>query len=377
MAGSTPKRDYYEVLGVPKTASADEIKKAYRKLALKYHPDRNKSDKTAEDKFKEAAEAYAILSDQQKRAQYDQFGHSLGGQGFQGFEGFEGSFEGFGDVFGDLFESFFGGGRRSSSRRGGGRKRGVRGSDLEYSIELTLEEAARGKEIVIEFNRAEECHTCGGSGAEPGSQKTVCSVCEGYGEVRVSQGFFQLRQTCPQCHGTGEQISKYCHECHGSGRVKARRKLSPKIPAGIDDGAHLRLSGEGEAGSHGGDRGDLYLLIHVKPHPVFERSGNDLLVEAKIEMQDAALGTEIEVPTLDGKAQLKVPAGTQPGKVLRLKGKGIPDLHGHGIGDELVRLNIVIPENLSSEEKKVLQDFNQLRAQSAARGKGIFGRWRK
>ncbi|MBI4394837.1 MAG: molecular chaperone DnaJ [Candidatus Omnitrophica bacterium] len=371
MATSTNKRDYYEVLGVSKTASADEIKKAYRKLALKYHPDRNKGNKEAEEHFKEAAEAYAILSDAQKRAQYDQFGHSLGGAGFQGFEGFEGAFQGFGDIFGDLFEDFFGG---RTSRRGAGRG-GLRGADLEYSVELSLEEVVRGREVTIEFQRAENCDTCHGSGAEPGSQKTTCPECGGEGEIRISQGFFTMRRTCPRCQGEGKQITKPCRECYGSGRVRKMRKLSVKIPAGIDDGSQLKVSGEGEAGERGGARGNLYVYVSVKPHPVFERSGRDLFLEARIGIHQAALGTQIEVPTLDGKVRLKIPPGTQSGKVFRIKGKGVPDLRGYGMGDELVRVNVEIPERLSPEEKKLLEEFGKLR-DGTGQEKSFFSRWR-
>ncbi len=366
MASSTNKRDYYEVLGISKTASSEEIKKAYRKLALKYHPDRNKGNKETEDHFKEAAEAYAVLSDPQKRSQYDQFGHSLGGGGFQGFEGFEGAFQGFGDIFGDLFEDFFG------TRRGGSRS-GIRGADLEYSAEINLEDVVHGKEISVEFPRAETCDICHGSGAEPGSQSTVCSDCGGHGEIRVSQGFFTMRRTCPKCRGEGKQISKPCKSCHGNGRVRKNRKLSIKIPAGIDDGSQLKITGEGEAGERGGNRGNLYVHVSVKRHPIFERVGTDLLIEAKIGIHQAALGSQIEVPTLDGKVVLKIPPATQPGKVFRIKGKGVPDLRSHGIGDELVRINVDIPERLNSSERKLLEEFAKQRDGSGS--KPIFTRW--
>jgi molecular chaperone DnaJ len=370
MAASTNKRDYYEVLGVSKTATADEIKKAYRKLALKYHPDRNKDNKEAEERFKEAAEAYAILSDQQKRSQYDQFGHSLGGSGFQGFEGFENSFQGFGDIFGDIFEDFFGTSRRGSSRGG------IRGSDLEYSVEISLEEAVRGKEVTIEFARAERCDTCSGSGAEPGTQPTICPDCGGHGEVRVSQGFFTMRRTCPRCGGEGRQISKPCHDCRGMGRIRKNRKLNIKIPAGIEDGSQLKVTGEGEAGERGGPRGNLYVYVTVKPHSIFERAGLDLLLDVKIELHQATLGTQIDVPTLDGKVRLKIPPGTQPGKVFRLKGKGAPNLHGHQVGDELVRINVEIPNELSGEERKLMEEFGKVRERSNQR-KPFFSRWQR
>ena len=370
MATGTNKRDYYEVLGVSKSASADDMKKSYRKLALKYHPDRNKGDKAAEEKFKEAAEAYAVLSDNEKRAQYDQFGHSLGGAGFQGFKGYEENFQGFGDVFGDLFEDFFG-----TSRTQGARSRGGRGSDLEYSVEISLEEVASGKEVTVEFPRDETCETCQGSGAEPGSRKTTCSECGGRGEVRISQGFFTLRRTCPRCHGEGEQISKPCHACRGTGRTRKTRKLSIKIPSGIEDGAQLKVTGEGEAGQRGGARGNLYIHISVKHHSLFERAGNDLLLEAKVGIHQAALGMELEVPTLDGKVRLKIPPGTQPGRVFRLKGKGLPDLRGYGTGDELVRINVEIPERLSPEAKKLLEEFGKSH-EGSNEDKGFFSRWR-
>ncbi len=366
MASGTNKRDYYEVLGVVKTAPQEEIKKAYRKLALKHHPDRTKENKASEEQFKEASEAYAILSDPQKRAQYDQFGHSLGGGGFQGFEGFEGAFQGFGDIFGDLFEDFFG------TRRGSGRS-GSRGADLEYSAEIGLEDVVHGKEIPVEFPRLETCEACSGNGAEPGSQTTMCSQCNGHGEVRVSQGFFTMRRTCPKCHGEGKQITKPCKTCHGSGRVRKSRKLSIKIPAGIDDNSQLKISGEGEAGERGGSRGNLYVHVAVKRHPLFERVGGDLLIEAKIGIHQAALGMQIDVPTLDGKVPLKIPAGTQPGKVFRIKGKGVPDLRTRTTGDELIRVNVEIPDHLSSNEKKLLEEFAKSR--DGADGKTLFSRW--
>ncbi len=372
MATGTNKRDYYEVLGISRGASQDEVKKAYRKLALKHHPDRNKGDKGAEEKFKEAAEAYAVLSDSDKRAQYDQFGHSLGGAGFQGFEGFEDAFRGFGDIFGDIFEDFFG---ASTGRHAGRRSAGLRGADLEHLVEISLEEAAKGKETVVEFPRADACETCGGSGAEPGSKKSTCPDCHGTGEVRISQGFFTLRRTCQRCLGEGEQIGKPCQNCRGRGRVKKTRKLNLKVPAGVDDGAVLKVTGEGDAGERGGHRGDLYIQIRVSPHSIFERSGNDLLLEAKVSMHQAALGTEIDVPTLDGKIRLKIPAGTQPGRIFRLKAKGFPDLRGYTVGDELVRISVEIPDNLSGAEKKLLEEFGKLREQGNPL-RNFFSRWR-
>lgn len=361
------KRDYYEVLGVPRTASAEDIKKAYRKLALKYHPDRNPGNKEAEEKFKEAAEAYAILSDAQKRAQYDQFGHSLGGGGFSGFQGFEDAFRGFGDIFGDLFEDFFSTGTRA---RGGARK----GSDLEVSVEITLEEAARGKEISIEVPRRETCSSCQGSGAAAGAKKSSCPECRGTGEIHVTQGFFSLRRTCPRCQGEGERIDKPCPDCRGRGRVERRRKLNVKIPRGMETDARLKITGEGEAGERGGPRGHLYLHVIVKPHPILERHGNDLYCEMLIPFTVAALGGEAEFPTLDGKVKIRIPSGTPSGKVFRLREKGMPILGGNGHGDQLVRVEIDVPSRLNDEERRLLQEWARERKDSVAtpKKKGFF-----
>ena len=368
---STNKRDYYEVLGVSKNASLDEIKKAYRKLALKCHPDRNPDDKQAEERFKEAAEAYAVLSDPEKRSQYDQFGHSLGGAGFQGFQGTGSAFDGFGDIFGDIFEDFFGG---ASSRRGT-RRRIRRGSDLEYELQISFEESAFGKEVTIEVPRLERCNHCDGGGAEPGSKMSTCPECRGTGEIRMSQGFFSFRQTCPRCRGEGERIEKVCRECRGNGRIERRRKIDLKIPAGIENGNRLKISGEGEAGERGGERGNLYVLIHVRPHPVFERDGRDVRCEAKIDMVQAALGTKIEAPTLYGNVQLKIPPGTQPRTILRIKDKGFPDLRGGGHGDELVRIAVVVPEHLGDQERKLLEEFAKIRNEDSK--KSFFTKWKE
>lgn len=346
------KRDYYEVLGVSRDASADEIKKAYRKLALKYHPDRNPGNKEAEEKFKEAAEAYAILSDAEKRAQYDQFGHSLGGSGFQGFQGFEENFRGFGDIFGDLFEDFFG---TSARTRGGSR----RGSDLGVSVTITLEEASRGKEVTIEFPRHEACASCGGSGAARGSKKSVCPECRGTGEIRITQGFFSLRRTCPRCQGEGERIDKPCSDCRGRGRMERVRKLNVKIPAGVDTDSRLKISGEGEAGERGGPRGDLYARIEVKPHPFLERRGDDLYCEMLIPFSAAVLGGEVAVPTLDGKVKLRIPSGTPSGKIFRLKDKGVPSLHGGIRGSQLIRVEIEVPTRLGEKERALLSEWTR------------------
>ena len=361
------KRDYYEILSVTRTATLDEIKKSYRKLALQYHPDRNPGDKPSEEKFKEAAEAYAILSDSQKRSQYDQFGHSLGGHGFSGFEGFEDNFRGFGDIFGDLFDDFFGG--RSS--RG---TRGRRGADLEMGVEITLEEVLKGREAALEIPRRETCAECQGSGAEPGSKRTTCAECGGRGELRVSQGFFTLRRTCPRCQGEGQRIENPCHACRGEGRVQKLRKLSIKIPPGVDGDSRLKLSGEGEAGDKSGGRGDLYIAIHVKPHSVFERREEHIFCEVLIPFTVAALGGEISVPTLEGQAPLKIPAGTPAGKIFKIKNEGVPSLSNHHArGDEFVQIEIEVPVKLTEAERKLLQEFAKgRRDKPQAKKKNLF-----
>lgn len=365
------KRDYYEVLGVTKTASADEIKKAYRKLALQYHPDRNPGDKVCEEKFKEAAEAYAVLSDPEKRAQYDQFGHSLGSGGFQGFQGFEDAFRGFGDIFGDLFDDFFG----TSSRPG---SRARRGADLQTSIEITLEEAFKGKEVTLEIPRLEACATCEGSGAAKGSKKITCPECRGTGEIRVTQGFFSLRRVCHRCQGVGEKIDKPCSVCRGQGRTSKNRKLNVKIPAGIDTDSRLKISGEGEAGERGGPPGNLYIRILVKPHAVLERQDSDLFCELLIPYTVAVLGGEVSVPTLDGNANLKIPAATPSGKIFRLKEKGMPSLEGRGRGDLMVRIEIEVPTKLSDKERKLLQELAKENKSSAIpHKKGFFERFKE
>ncbi|MFA7255598.1 MAG: molecular chaperone DnaJ [Candidatus Omnitrophota bacterium] len=362
------KRDYYEVLNVARTADAETIKKNYRKFALQYHPDRNPGDKASEEKFKEAAEAYAILSDPDKRARYDQFGHSMGGAGFSGFEGFQDAFGGFNDIFGDLFEGFFGGG-------GGGRRRGrgQRGADLEYTVELELVEVLTGKTFDLEIPRKETCGECQGTGAEKGSKKKVCTDCGGRGEVRVSQGFFTLRRTCSRCHGEGEAIEKPCPACHSEGRVRKTRKLQVKIPAGIEHGSRLRVTGEGEAGQGGASRGDLYIQVLIKKNKTFERQGHDIYCEVLIPYTVAVLGGEVEVPTLTGKTSLEIAGGTQAGKVLKIKGEGVPAFGVEGRrGDEYVKVDIEIPTKLSKLERELLEKLAGERKEKIQTKRGLF-----
>ena len=348
------KRDYYETLSVPRSASADEIKKAYRKLALKHHPDRNPGNKEAEEKFKEISEAYEVLSDTQKRQAYDQFGHAGAQAGFGGARGAEGS--GFEDLFGDIFEDFFGGGRRRTRTRGGER-RGIRGEDLRYTLNLSFEEAAFGKKVTLDIPKDVPCTTCHGSGAKPGTKPTACSQCEGTGEVRFQQGFFSIARTCNRCRGEGTMISSPCTTCRGEGKVRTHKKIEVDIPAGVDTGQSLRLSKEGNAGVQGGPAGDLYVVIQVGEHAIFSRENNDVICDVPISFAQAALGTEIEVPTLYGKVQMKIPAGTQWGKIFRLKDKGFPDIRGYAKGDQLVKIVVETPTKLSSEQKEALKKF--------------------
>ena len=351
------KRDYYEVLGINKSASPDQIKSAYRKLAVKYHPDKNSGDKNAEEKFKEASEAYHVLSNSERKQNYDNFGHAAfenGGRGQGGFGDFDFSGQ-FSDIFEDFFGEGFGGGRRR------GRRSSYRGSDLRYDLSISLEEAYNGKKQDIKFSTSEKCNTCSGSGSKPGHDAGSCSMCGGRGQIRSSQGFFTVQQTCPQCGGAGEEITHPCSSCRGQGKKQASKRISVTIPKGVDDGTRIRLSGKGEAGSRGAGSGDLYLFINVNSHDLFKRSDENLFFERPISVADAALGTSIEVPTIDGgKAKIKIPAGTQSGKQFRLKGKGMPYMRGSGFGDLYVELNTEVPVNLNNEQKDLLEKFRQI-----------------
>ncbi|PLK48128.1 molecular chaperone DnaJ [Uliginosibacterium sp. TH139] len=349
------KRDYYEVLGVARDASDDDIKKAYRKLAMKHHPDRNPDDKGAEEKFKEAKEAYEMLSDSQKRGAYDRYGHA-GVDQSAGHGGFGGGGQDFGDAFGGIFDEIFGGGRGG----GGGGARVYRGGDLRYNLEVSLEEAARGVEKTIRIPVQEECGTCKGSGAKPGTQPKTCGTCGGAGQVRMQQGFFSIQQTCPKCHGSGRVITDPCGDCHGAGRVKKQKTLEVKIPAGIDSGMRLRHAGFGEPGVNGGPPGDLFVEIHIKQHAVFERDGDDLHCEMPISFVTAAIGGEIEIPTLDGAAAIKIPAETQTGKVFRLRGKGIKNVRSGYHGDLHCHVVIETPVKLNERQKELLREFESI-----------------
>jgi molecular chaperone DnaJ len=352
-----PKRDYYQVLGVEKGATEEEVKKAYRKLAVKHHPDKNPGDKNAEEQFKEIGEAYEVLSDAQKRALYDQYGHSAFDRraGAQSRGGFHDPFEVFREVFGGggIFDDLFGGGRQDPTQP-------QRGDDLRYDMEISFEEAAHGCEKEITLTKLDRCETCNGSGAESGSRAKVCPSCGGRGQIITSRGIFSIAQTCPQCQGAGRIIEKPCKTCRGAGRRERTSKITLRIPAGVDTGSRLRSTGNGEAGSRGGPTGDLYVVLHVRPHEVFQRDGEDLLCEVPIDFIQAALGAEIDVPTLDGKASIKIPPGTQPGTMFRLKGKGIKNLQGYGHGDLHVRVNVEVPTHLSSAQKAKLQEFADL-----------------
>jgi molecular chaperone DnaJ len=346
------KTDYYELLGVSRNASAEELKKAYRQAALRYHPDRNPGDKAAEEKFKELSEAYQVLSDAEKRVQYDRYGHAAFEQGGGGFSGgFD--FTNFEDIFGDIFGDFFGGGR-------GSRHAGQRGEDLSYNLELSFEEAAFGAEKTISVPRTTRCETCHGKGTKPGTSPKTCSACRGSGQVRFQQGFFTIARTCNQCGGQGTVITDPCTFCRGAGMVRATASVKVKIPAGVDSGARLKLRGEGDVGMGGGQAGSLYIMIQVREHPLFTRQGAEVVCEIPIRFPEAALGTEIEVPTLEGKIKMKIPPGTQSGKVFRLRGKGIVSLRGNGRGDQLVRVVVETPRQLSSKQRALLEEFARL-----------------
>ena len=351
------KRDYYEVLGVEKSASPDQIKAAYRKQAVKYHPDKNKGDKGAEEKFKEASEAYHVLSNSERKQNYDNFGHAAfenGGGGRGGFGNFD-----FSSSFSDIFEDFFGEGFGGGGRRS--RRSNNRGSDLRYDLSISLEEAYTGKKQDIKFSTSERCDTCSGSGSKPGHNASSCSMCGGHGQVRSSQGFFTVQQTCPQCAGSGEEITHPCSSCSGQGKKQASKRLSVTIPKGVDDGTRIRLSGKGEAGSRGASNGDLYLFINVESHELFKRSEVNLFFEFPISFTDAALGTTIEIPTIDGgKAKIKIPDGTQSGKQFRLKGKGMPFMRRGDYGDLYVQVNTEVPVSLNKEQKELLEKFRKI-----------------
>jgi len=347
------KSDYYKLLDVPRNASEADIKKAYRRLAMKYHPDRNPGDKAAEDMFKEAKEAYEVLSDAQKRAIYDQHGHAGIDAARQGGGGGFGGAEQFSDIFGDVFGDIFGG-----ARRGGGRSQVYRGADLRYDAELDLSEAVFGRTLEIDLTKLVECEVCHGSGAAKGSNPVQCETCAGSGQVRVSQGFFTLQQTCPQCRGSGRVIRNPCDTCLGQGRVRKHKKLAVKIPPGVDNGDRVRLAGEGEAGRNGGPPGDLYVEVHVREHPIFERDGPHLSCEVPLSFATAALGGSVDVPTLDGEVTLKVPPESQSGRVFRLRGKGIKPARGGEQGDLFCRVVVETPVKLSAAQRELLQQFD-------------------
>ena len=351
------KKDFYEILGVPRNASDEDIKKAYRKLAMKYHPDRNQGDaaKAAEEKFKETKEAYEVLSDAAKRGAYDQYGHAgvdpnMRGAGAAGAEGFGGFAEAFGDIFGDVF---------GGNRRGGGGRQVFRGNDISYAMEISLEEASGGKDAQIRIPSWDDCRSCSGTGAKPGTKVVTCTTCHGNGVVQMRQGFFSVQQTCPQCRGTGKLIPEPCVACHGVGKVKAHKTLEVKIPAGIDNGMRIRSSGNGEPGTNGGPAGDLYIEIRIKKHAIFERDGDDLHCVVPISFPRAALGGEIEVPTLTGKAAIDIPEGTQAGKQFRLRGKGIKGIRSSYPGDLYCHIAVETPVKLTEAQRKLLKEFDE------------------
>jgi molecular chaperone DnaJ len=374
------KRDLYEVLGVPKTAAKEDIKKAYRKLAMQHHPDKNAGNKDSEALFKEASHAADILLDDQKRRIYDQTGND-GSQGGMGGGGFGGGFQGgdfgdLGDIFGDIFGDILGGqrGGRGGARGGGRRSRAQAGDDLQTDTIVTFEEAAFGAEKELHINRSASCGDCHGTGAKKGSGPVTCDLCQGHGEVRRQQGFFTIAQPCPKCHGSGQTIKDACETCHGRGRNKKREKLSVKVPAGIDEGQRLKLSGQGDSGLNGGPAGDLYVLIHIQEHEFFKREDYDVLCEVPISFSQAALGTEIEVPTLGGRVSMKIPEGTQAGQKMKLRNKGITKLGGYGFGDQIITIHVETPSKLSKEQKEIFQKLAEIEQTSNPMTKGFFDR---
>ena len=374
------KRDLYEVLGVPKTAAKEDIKKAYRKLAMQHHPDKNAGNKDSEALFKEASHAADILLDDQKRRIYDQTGND-GSQGGMGGGGFGGGFQGgdfgdLGDIFGDIFGDILGGqrGGRGGARGGGRRSRAQAGDDLQTDTIVTFEEAAFGAEKELHINRSASCGDCHGTGAKKGSGPVTCDLCQGHGEVRRQQGFFTIAQPCPKCHGSGQTIKDACETCHGRGRNKKREKLSVKVPAGIDEGQRLKLSGQGDSGLNGGPAGDLYVLIHIQEHEFFKREDYDVLCEVPISFSQAALGTEIEVPTLGGRVSMKIPEGTQAGQKMKLRNKGITKLGGYGFGDQIITIHVETPSKLSKEQKEIFQKLAEIERTSNPMTKGFFDR---
>jgi molecular chaperone DnaJ len=354
-------KDYYQILGLDKNVTDTDLKKAYRQLALKYHPDRNPGDKAAEDKFKEINEAYACLSDPQKRSNYDNFGTAEGAGAGYGFEGFGGFSTNFGDIFGDVFGDIFG---EFTGRR---RTRPTKGQDLRYDLDLTLQESVFGTDKEINIPRWENCSDCDGTGSQPGKGPVTCPSCKGSGQIRIQQGFFTISKTCGKCGGHGKIITDPCTKCKGQGKVRRERNVSLKIPAGVDTGIRLKVSGEGEAGSYGGPNGDLFVVINVAPHPFFKRKGNDLLCEVPISFVQATLGSEIEVPTIDGTATVKIPTGTPSGTVFHLKGKGAPKLGGYGKGNQYITVFIDVPKKLTPRQKELLKEFAQISGEDTSK----------